>query len=161
MTDYRELIQKLMAHEVEFIVVGGAAAIAHGAARLTEDLDVVYHRTDRNLTKLVEALAPISPYLRGTPPGLPFRWEASTLKQGLNFTLITDAGAIVLLGEITGGGGYDRLLNDCIELPLFGTVCLCLSLEKLIEVKRATGRPKDFEALAELESVLEERSDTV
>lgn len=160
MTDYRQLIQTLVDSEVEFIVVGGAAAIAHGAARLTEDLDIVYRRTDKNLGRLIQALSSISPYLRGAPPGLPFRWEPSTLKQGLNFTLITDAGAIDLLGEITGGGGYDQLREDCVELSLFDNPCLCLTLEKLIEVKRAAGRPKDFEALAELQSILDERSDT-
>jgi len=60
-----------------------------------------------NLSRLVTALAPFTPYLRGAPPGLPFDWSVATLSAGLNFTLTTTTGAIDLLGEITGGGGYD------------------------------------------------------
>ena len=59
---------------VEYIVVGGVAARAHGSARLTNDLDVAYRRTPENMARLVAALAPHAPYLRGAPPGLPFRW---------------------------------------------------------------------------------------
>ncbi|MEO6390877.1 MAG: hypothetical protein ABIP75_03435 [Pyrinomonadaceae bacterium] len=157
MTDFPQLIKVLVSSGVEFIIVGGAAAIVHGAARLTEDLDVVYRRNDQNTARLIVALESHSPYLRGAPPGLPFRWEPSTIRNGLNFTLITDIGAIDLLGEITGGGGYEDLLPDSISLKVFGFDCWCLDLEKLIFVKRAAGRPKDLEAVAELESILDER----
>jgi hypothetical protein len=56
------------------------------------------------LGRLVDALAPHHPYLRGAPPGLPFQWDTATLARGLNFTLTTSLGDIDLLGEITGGG---------------------------------------------------------
>jgi predicted nucleotidyltransferase len=157
MTDFRNLIRLLAANGVEFIIVGGAAAIAHGASRLTEDLDIVYRRTDENIRRLTAALASASPYLRGAPPGLPFHWDERTVRSGLNFTLATKYGALDLLGEITGGGDYDKLVSDCIELQIFGVNCFCLSLEKLIAVKRAAGRPKDFDAIAELEQILERR----
>ncbi len=85
---------------VRFIVVGGVAAAAHGAARATWDVDVVYERSPGNLERLALALAPLRPYLRGAPPGLPFRWGAETLARGLNFTLTTGGGDLDLLGEI-------------------------------------------------------------
>jgi hypothetical protein len=157
MTDYRELIRRLVGGGVELVIVGGAAATAHGSARLTDDLDVVYRRTRDNVTRLVATLAPARPYLRGAPPGLPFKWEEETIWKGLNFTLTTTLGDLDLLGEITGGGSYDDLLPDCVPLQLFGVECLCLGLDRLIQVKRAAGRPKDFEAIAELEAILEER----
>ena len=75
---------------------------------------------------------------------------------GLNFTLTTKLGAIDLLGEIAGGGSYENLLPFTIDLELFGVECKCLELEKLIETKRAAGRPRDFEAIAELEALREE-----
>ena len=103
------------------------------------------------------ALAPHSPYLRGVPPGLPFRWDASTVRAGLNFTLTTKLGAIDLLGEIAGGGGYAALLPHADRVTIFGVSCLCLGLRKLIEVKRAAGRPRDLQAVAELAALLEER----
>ena len=93
-------------NRVEYIVVGGAAALAHGSARFTQNLDVVYSRSPENLERLVSALRDLRPYLRGAPPGLPFVWDRVTLARGLNFTLETSLGQIDLLGEIPGGGTY-------------------------------------------------------
>src|SRR5690242_4063521 len=101
MTDLGALVRVLASAGVEFIVVGGAAAIAHGSTRLTLDLDIVYRRSRENLDRLVAALGPHAPYLRGIPPGLPFVWDRTTLDRGMNFTLTTRLGDIDLLGEIT------------------------------------------------------------
>jgi len=159
MTQFRSLVEALVAAEVEFIVVGGLAAAAHGSPRVTQDIDVVYSRTPANLDRLVRALAPSSPYLRGAPPGLPFAWSIETIRRGLNFTLSTSIGDIDLLGEITGGGGYEALLPHTIQVDLFGRPCRCLDLPTLIRVKRAAGRPKDLETIAELEALEDERDD--
>jgi len=140
MTDFPGLLRTLTDAGVDFIVVGGAAATAHGSARLTLDLAVVYRRSPEQIDRLVTALAPHQPYLRGAPPGLPFRWDAKTIAHGLNFTLVTDLGALDLLGEITGGGMYEDLLSHALPLDVFGIPCRGLSLERLIVVKRAAGR---------------------
>ncbi len=159
MTDFAALLKLLSKHQVEFVVVGGAAAIAHGSARLTQDLDIVYGRSTENLERLVSALKDKKPYLRGLPTGLPFVWDRLTLSRGLNFTLTTSLGDIDLLGEIPGGGSFRDLKANAIELHVFETRCLCLSLEQLIRAKRAAGRPKDLEALAELEAIEETESE--
>jgi len=156
-TDFRGLIRTLSQAGVEFIVVGGAAATGHGSARLTSDLDIVYRRTAENISRLVSTLAPLNPYLRGAPPGLPFSWSDETIRKGLNFTLVTSLGALDLLGEITGGGYYEDILPHSLTLTLHESECLCLGIEWLIRVKRAAGRPKDFEAIAELEAILDEQ----
>jgi len=156
-TDFRGLLQTLVRSDVKFIVVGGVAAYAHGSPRLTVDLDVVYERSNENIERLVRALAPLDPYLRGAPPGLPFHWDPQTITRGLNFTLVTSLGSLDLLGEITGGGSCDDLMPHCVVVKLHGFDCLCLDLDWLIKVKRAAGRPKDFEAIAELEAIKEER----
>ena len=155
MTDFPALLRALVEGGVDFIIVGSAAATAHGSGRLTQGLDVVYGRDKANLARLAAALAPHAPYLRGAPEGLPFQLDRETLERGLNFTLTSKLGDIDLLGEIVGGGGYQALLPDTIEIELFGVRCRCLGLAKLIEVKRAAGRPKDLEALAELEAIRE------
>jgi len=157
--DFAAVLRTLSDAGVEFIIVGGAAATAHGSARLTQDLDLVYRRDDENLRRIARALEPQEPYLRGVQPGLPFVLDEATLRAGLNFTLVSKLGDLDLLGEIVGGGGFDELIGDSIEIELFGVRCHCLGLEKLIEVKRAAGRPKDLEALAELEELLARRSD--
>ncbi len=159
MTDFRELLRRLVEADVEFILVGGVAAIVHGSSRLTEDLDVVYRRTDGNIARLVDALIPLEPYLRGAPPGLPFHWDCETISRGLNFSLTTNVGPIDLLAEITGGGTFDDLLPNCVRIAVHEQSCLCLNLTTLIRVKRAVGRPKDFESIAELEALLEEKGD--
>ena len=156
MTGFGPLLEALGSADVEFIIVGGLAATVHGSARLTQDIDVVYSRTPENLERLVAALAPHAPYLRGAPPGLPFRWTPETIRRGLNFTLTTALGDIDLLGEITGGGGYDALLPHTIRVELFGRPCRCLDLRALIRVKRAAGRPRDLDAVAELEALEDE-----
>ena len=156
MTDFESLLKALVKTDVQFIIVGGLAATAHGSARLTQDVDVVYSRSENNIRRIVEALAPHSPYLRGAPANLPFEWSESTVQRGLNFTLTTSVGDIDLLGEITGGGAYEALIPHTVVLDLFGFECRCLDLPTLIRVKRAAGRPRDLEAVAELEALLEE-----
>jgi hypothetical protein len=121
MTWLERLLGALVDAGVEFILVGGMAARAHGSSRVTQDVDVSYARSDANLTRIVAALAPPRPYLRGAPPGLPFDWSAKTLRRGLNFTLTTTSGDINLLGEITGGGSYEDLLPHSTLVPVFGT----------------------------------------
>ncbi len=158
MIDFKAALASLVDAKVRFIIVGGAAATAHGSARLTQDLDVVYARDRENLAGLVAALGTHQPYLRGAPAGLPFRFDERTLAAGLNFTLTISLGDIDLLGEIVGGGKFEDLLPHTITLDLFGLSVLCLDLPTLINVKRAAGRPKDLEAISELEALLQERA---
>jgi hypothetical protein len=156
MTDFVRLLASLVSSRVDFLIVGGIAAGIHGAARATYDLDIVYSRSTENIGRLVSALAAIHPYPRGAPRGLPFQWDVETVKRGLNFTLTTDIGSIDLFGELTGGGGYDQLIGRSIEVDIQGNTCWVLALPALIEVKRAAGRPRDLDAVAELEALLEE-----
>ncbi len=157
MTDLPGILRLLHDNAVEFIIIDGTAAVLHGSSRLTQDLDVVYKRSSQNIARLVAALKGQSPYPRGAPPGLPFQWTEATIQLGLNFTLETGLGPLDLFGEILGGGGYDDLLGHTFEVELFGIRCRCLDLEALIRTKRAAGRPRGLEAIAELEAIREER----
>lgn len=159
MTDFPSVFRTLSAADVDYVIVGGLAATVHGSARLTLDVDLVYSRTPENIARLVAALRPHAPYLRGAPPGLPFDWSVDTVRAGLNFTLTTSIGDVDLLGEIVGGGDYAALLPHTEEVDLFGFRCRCLDLPALVRSKRAAGRAKDLEALAELEALREERHD--
>jgi hypothetical protein len=157
LTDYAALLRLLVANEVEFILVGGLAANAHGVIYNTRDVDIVYRRTPENLERLSRALASHSPYLRGAPPDLPFRLDPPTLRAGLNFTLTTALGSLDLLGEIAGGGTYTELIHHAAPVELFGVQCQCIDLDTLIRVKRAAGRPQDLVTVAQLEALREER----
>lgn len=153
MTGLEALLAALDDAGVEFVIVGGVAATIHGSSRLTSDLDVLYARAPENLKRLVQALEPLRPYLRGAPEGLPFRLDEPTLRAGLNFTLTTTAGALDLLGEIAGIGTFDEGVRQSVQVSLFGRELRCLDLEALILAKRAAGWPKDLEVLAELETI--------
>lgn len=150
------LLVTLADARVDFIIVGGVAARAHGSARITQDVDLAYSRTADNIARLVSALAPYEPYPRGAPRGLPFEWSVATVRAGLNFTLTTTLGDIDLLGDIAGGGTYDELLPHTIMPTIFRRPIRIIDLPWLIHVKRAAGRPKDFEVIAELEALAEE-----
>jgi predicted nucleotidyltransferase len=154
--DIEGLLRVLHDADVEFILVGGLAATVHGSARATYDVDVVYSRSAANLERLVAALIPLKPYLRGAPAGLPFELDLETLRFGLNFTLTTLSGDLDLLGEIAGGGDYGRLLPRTVQVEVFGFTIKCLDLDTLIQTKRAAGRPRDLEAIAELEALRDE-----
>ena len=154
---YRRIIEVLGKKKVRFILIGGMAAVVHGSARATYDIDVVYARDSENIERLVKALQLHDPYLRGAPPGLPFKWDAEMVGKGLNFTLTTNLGNLDLFGEVTGGGDYENLLPYSEDGDAFGVKCLVLNLERLIHIKRAAGRPRDLEVIAELEAIREER----
>jgi len=156
MNNFEILLDALSSAGVSFVIVGGVAATVHGSARLTSDLDVVYERSSANLQRLVSALLPLNPYLRGAPLGLPFTFDAETIRRGLNFTLTTTAGPLDLLGELTGVGSYREVYEVSEDIPLYGSSYRCINLDALIISKRAAGRTKDFEAVAELELIRKE-----
>jgi hypothetical protein len=79
-TDFEGLLRQLRDAEVQFIIVGGFAGTVLGSPRTTVDLDVVYARDAANLERLARALEPLLPYLRGAPPGLPFRPHFGSLE---------------------------------------------------------------------------------
>ena len=102
-------------------------------------------------------IAPLDPYLRRALPGLPFRFDLPTLQAGLNFTLVTRLGALDLLSELIGAGTYEALLPQSVVVPMLGLSVRCLSLGQSIATKRAVGRPRNLDALAELEVIREEQ----
>lgn len=158
MNDFERILNALRSGEVAFVIIGGVAATVHGSARLTSDIDIVYQRSRQNIERLVNALSPLKPYLRGAPPGLPFKFDVETVRRGLNFTLTTEAGPLDVLGEVTGVGDYDAVLSVSELVSLYGATYRCINLNALIVSKRAAGRLKDLEAVAELELIRDERN---
>ncbi|MCC6214269.1 MAG: hypothetical protein IT376_05340 [Polyangiaceae bacterium] len=156
MTDFHRLLETLIRGEVDFIVIGGFAATAHGSALVTVDLDIVYGRAPENLVRLAAALEPLSPYLRGAPPGLPFQFDSDTLARSLSFRRVTTAGDVDVLGEASGGGTYEALLPRSEVREVLGLPCRFVHLATPIHLKRAACRPNDLERIAELEALHEE-----
>lgn len=87
MIDFVRCVQALVDAGVEFVIIGGCAAVLHGSAYITND--VCYSRKGDSLRRLASALAPFHPRLRDFPPEPPFVWGATTLSNGtaLHFRL--------------------------------------------------------------------------
>jgi hypothetical protein len=146
------LLGELVRHRVEFVLIGGLAMIVHGSAHVTRDLNVCYKRSKENIAALAAA-QPLHPYLRGAPPGLPFKWDAATIEAGLNFILVTDYGDVDFLGEVSGIGSYEQVRAQSDEENIEGLTIRVLSLDGLIVAKKAAGRAKDLAQLLELEEL--------
>ena len=155
--DYAQIIRSLRKHDVDFIIIGASAAIAQGAPISTIDLDLGYRRTRENIERLVAALRPFHPRLRGIDESIPFTFGANSIRKGCNFTFVTDAGDLDLLGHIAGVGDYEAMITNAVRLRMFGYAVLVMELEDVIRSKRAAGRAKDQAVLPVLEETLKLR----
>jgi len=149
-TQFGRLLAALVQGNVAFVVIGGVALVTQGGARATFDLDICYERSGQNYQCLERAIGPFQPRLRGVDPSLPFFFDARSLASGLNFTLSTSLGDLDILGEVAGIGGYAEAAVDADVVEAFGVSFRILSLAKLEASKRAAGRPKDLQDLAEI-----------
>jgi predicted nucleotidyltransferase len=156
-TNLRAILRTLTRHRVEFIIVGGVAAVLQGAPLNTFDLDVVHRRESGNIDRLLKALQTLEARFR-TPGAAKRRPERSHLSSVGHQLLMTRWGPLDLLGVIGAGRGYDELLHDAYEVRLGGSLALrVLGLPALIRDKQAVGRDKDKAALALLQRTLEEK----
>jgi hypothetical protein len=150
------VIRLLGRHGVRYVLIGGLAAVTHGAPLVTQDIDMCHARDTDNLAHLVDALREVHAELRGAEPGLPFRLDARTLQAGDSFTFTTDIGWLDILATPTGTAGFEDLARTADIYELFGHHVLVASVDDLIRMKRAAGRPKDLLAIEELGALREE-----
>lgn len=143
----------LQRHGVEFIVIGGQAAVLHGSLLPTFDVDLCYRRTGENLEKLAASLRELHPTLRGAPVDLPFQLDARSLALGSNFTFNTDIGPLDLLGWVEPLGGYEDLLAGSEQIDIGGCRVAIIGLDDLIAVNRHINRTKDQAVLVQLEAI--------
>jgi hypothetical protein len=148
-----DLVATLAANHVELIIVGGLAAVAQGAPITTHDLDIVHRRTSDNIDRLLSVLATVDARYRGQPDRI--LRPTNEILQGTGHSLLmTTLGPLDVLGAIEGGRDYDALLPRSIEAIIADHSVYVLSLEMIVELKRASSHPKDKRVLPELEETL-------
>ncbi len=150
-----EILKRLTAHKVEFVVVGGMAGVAHGSSYVTEDVDVCAPFSPENLARIVEALRGLNPCWRMQPRRPPLQDDPAALSSFHNLYLVTELGQVDFLDEIMGVGSYEEVRKQSIEMQLGGAICRVIDLDSLIRAKRALGRAKDVPVAVELEAIRE------
>jgi hypothetical protein len=154
--DLTTLLERLLAAEVEVVLVGGLAAVVQGAPVTTFDVDVVHRRTAENVDRLLAFLTSIGARHRNHP-GPPLPPKRSALLGPGHSLFMTDLGPLDALGAIEGGADYDQLLPESLLVPMSGRTVHVLSLAKIVALKRASSDPKDKLRLPVLEAVLQRR----
>lgn len=141
--DLEALIRALADAGVEMIVVGGAAAVIHGAPITTQDLDVVPRLGPGDVERLVAVLADLEARFRPRLPGRDIAPAAEHFRAGGQLNLITRAGPLDVLCRLHDGRGYDELLARSREIVDGDLRVRVVDLDTLIEIKRSTGRARD------------------
>lgn len=153
MADLHSILEKLVESQFDFVIIGGFAAVAHGATMLTEDLDVCCPFSEQNLLKLEDAIGGLHPVHRlvpGRPAYARSQVDISALK---NLYLDTDWGALDCLSEVKGIGGFADVEKMSMAIQLPNGCCRVLKIDALIRAKEAMGTAKDKLTILQLRAI--------
>ncbi len=154
-----DLLQRLANANVEFILIGGYACIVHGGTQTTQDIDICCEFTPDNLLRLQKAVADLHPVHRMTPQRLPLSLTAENCQQLNNLYLDTDFGQLDCVSTVQGLGGSEEVKTMCDTIETDGIQLKVLNRDALIQSKKAMDRPRDREAVRELEAIKKLDSD--
>lgn len=157
MTDLEMLLGRLVKHDVSFVIIGAYASVVYGATLVTHDVDICCSFTSRNLLKLQGAIADLHPIHRLTPNELPLKLTPAGCRGLKNLYLKTNLGIIDCLGEVLGVGNFATVKKQSVIIEMEFGKCRVLNLDALIKAKRAMNRPRDREALIQLEAIQTQR----
>lgn len=152
---FQTILATLQRFDVEFVVVGGVAAVLHGAPVTTFDLDALINVSEGNADRLLAALSELDARYRGHSP--PLRPARRDVLAGGYMLLMTSAGPLDVLGFIGAQQRYEELRSSFENIELDGGTFVILGLDELIRQKRWMGREKDLPALRMLEALKRER----
>ena len=150
MSDQLNLLRRLTDAGIDFVIVGGYAGVVHGCTYVTQDIDICCLFAPTNLLALQKALADLHPVHRMTPGRRPLNLTAADAAQFTNLYLDTDLGRLDCLSTIAGLGDYAQVKQASEPIEVEGMHLHVLSLDALIQSKKAMNRPRDEEALHQL-----------
>jgi predicted nucleotidyltransferase len=152
-----ELLRRLAEADVEFVLIGGYAAVIHGSAYVTNDVDVCAVLSPDNIEKIRKALADLKPVHRQSHRRLSFLEVPAPGQSLQNLYLETTDGIIDIITSVLGVGDFARLRERAMRADVFGMSCAVISLEDLIAAKEALGREKDLLTAKELRAIAGKR----
>lgn len=152
MENLNNLLKILLESQIDFVLIGGYAAVLHGSSQVTQDIDICAVMTGDNLAKLREALKDLEPQHRMNPNFQPSLNDYPAPGQKItNYYLKTKSGILDIIEDVRPVGSFERIKAKAVSVPLFGRKCNVIALEDLIEVKKSMTRPKDIAILKELQ----------
>jgi len=157
MNSLATMLTTLAQGDVEFVLVGGYAAVTHGVSLVTQDVDICCRFSKENLLRLQAALAGLHPRHRMTPQKLPLQLTDELCTGLKNLYLETDLCVLDCLSEVAGVGGFDGVLAHSLEIAFPGGRFRVLDLDRLIQAKEAMNRPHDQLTVTQLRAIRERR----
>jgi hypothetical protein len=148
-----EVIKKVAATQADVVIIGGVAIQMQGGRHVTFDIDFAYRRTLETARRIAAAMAEQNPIPVNWPDDVPFIWDELTLMNQTALTLETDLGRVDFLAEPAGVSTFEVLFRNAMVLEIDGMEVRVASIEDLLAMKRAAGRPKDLAHIAELETI--------
>ncbi|MFA5554400.1 MAG: nucleotidyltransferase [Phycisphaerae bacterium] len=158
MQDFFNLLDKLNEADVDFVIVGGLAGAIHGCTVVTEDIDICCSFTAENLFKLHKALAGLNPVHRMTPNKLKFEITKQNCKDFKNLYIDTDLGQLDCISSVQGIGSFDSVKAKSKPHVINNKQYNILQIDDLILSKKAMNRPKDNQAVNQLEIIKQMKS---
>lgn len=155
--DFSQLLARLADSGFEFVIVGGYAAVAHGSAQVTRDIDICAVLTAENVETLRRALADWNPRRRMIAGKLSFQDTPPKGTTVQSLYLQTDVGVVDMLSSVLGVGDFERLKSRAEKVEVDGREYWLISLEDLIAAKEALGREKDLLVAKELRAIAAKR----
>jgi predicted nucleotidyltransferase len=157
MKSFSQLLERLAEAGLDFVIIGGFAAVSHGSSFLTRDVDICAVLTEETIGKLRRALADWNPRHRLTPQRLSFLRFPAAGEQVQNLYLETDHGVVDIITSVLGVGDFARLKSRAEKLEVLGRSYRVIALDDLIAAKEALGREKDLLTAKELRAIARKR----
>ncbi|MDO8461411.1 MAG: nucleotidyltransferase [Deltaproteobacteria bacterium] len=157
MQNLQKLFEFLVKSPLDFVLVGGFAAVLHGCNQTTRDIDVCLALSPEQISLLRQVLAPLNPRHRMTPQKLSFMEHPRDLDGVQNLYLETDLGILDIISNVEAVGSFYDLLKNASEIEMYGGKCFLISIDDLIKSKKALGRHRDLVTVDELEAIKGEK----
>jgi hypothetical protein len=153
-----QTLLKLLIHSpIDFVLVGGFAAVLHGSNQITRDIDICVIHSPDQIRALQDLLKPFHPVYRKQEQTVSFLEAPKNLSTQQDFHLSTDLGILDIITHVKGVGDYYDVLRKSETMQLFAGSCCIISIDDLIKSKKALGRHRDLVVVEELEAILKEK----